>query len=529
MFKGAIRDMRYLVWMDGVCDTYLLLKNDTLKTKNGTITLIEFDEDNKVVGRKDFKVKLCAEGNNFRTMPLSFVYDMFEPLYAELKFDCSCEYIFRCPTDLLLLFGTYRLYNPAFPLMTSILFEELGSLPKQFTLTGKSFGKEKVLALAIKYVLNNNLQGCEHNIWKGTNVMLMENEEDISAERRAIIDREDITFNNLCNMVYAGDVESRKYSVAYIPSNIPDELHSNTPILEPWTFQDSANSNNKSTKTAKISSASHNNDKNNVEGTKILSKPKEILDTSTPTENTSTPTENTSTPEIEDKTPEIEDTSNYTGNTETCGPNYIIDIAKDIIHSPNCELIKSKKKGQILSQLYGEPEPGKYKVCKKCLADKVGVYEQIIDHAEPSKIEAIQLLVGNNATAISSKDIQKYNRENYKAGLIEMNSCDYSIQDNIVHIKVLSSQLIKVLDKLEICYKIDGYVVDIFTIAGAWRFNYVDYPIKLYHMNRNKPNIGWYHLQPGIYDSPIEAIEFIVNHDNNRVKHILESLLKGYI
>ena len=95
-------------------------------------------------------------------------------------------------------------------------------------------------------------------------------------------------------------------------------------------------------------------------------------------------------------------------------------------------------------------------------------------------------------------------------------------------IGALGRQIIKICEAYDIYCAIYDSTASILTAAGGWKFDYTKRPIKLYHQNYKtmkgtKENTE-YHLQNGEYYSPIDAIAYIIKHDNKRIKMMLKEI-----
>ena len=96
-------------------------------------------------------------------------------------------------------------------------------------------------------------------------------------------------------------------------------------------------------------------------------------------------------------------------------------------------------------------------------------------------------------------------------------------------ISPLAKQIIKICNHYDIYCAVYGDDVNILTAAGDWKFNYLNRPIVLYHRNYH-PNTSVkakyeYHRQDMEFYSPIDAIIYIIKHDNKRIKMLLDSLV----
>lgn len=110
------------------------------------------------------------------------------------------------------------------------------------------------------------------------------------------------------------------------------------------------------------------------------------------------------------------------------------------------------------------------------------------------------------------------------------NSHSNSLIINYDGVDPLGKYLIDICSKYGIYCEIVETTIIILTAAGGWKFDYTKRPIQLYHQNYK--NIGntianlEYHIQQGEFIAPLNAIVYIINHDNRRIEAELKKLIK---
>lgn len=108
-------------------------------------------------------------------------------------------------------------------------------------------------------------------------------------------------------------------------------------------------------------------------------------------------------------------------------------------------------------------------------------------------------------------------------------------KDNLAKTKItyngidpLGRQIINICGKYGIYCELYDTTLVILTAAGGWKFDYSKRPIVLYHQNyKNKINgVAHieYHVQPGTYLTPLDAISYLIKHDNRRIDSMLKDI-----
>ena len=117
-----------------------------------------------------------------------------------------------------------------------------------------------------------------------------------------------------------------------------------------------------------------------------------------------------------------------------------------------------------------------------------------------------------------------------KEDIIKENNSNNNEKVFVGDYSIIAKQIEKLCNKFGICGVIVGQTLRVVTASGSWYFNYVNRPIKIYHLNyanknNSKANIE-YHKQSIMADSPVDALAYIIKHDNARIERLLEEALK---
>lgn len=99
---------------------------------------------------------------------------------------------------------------------------------------------------------------------------------------------------------------------------------------------------------------------------------------------------------------------------------------------------------------------------------------------------------------------------------------------DISQLDPLGRKVIEICNRCGLYATIYEHNVHITTAAGSWVFNYMENPITLYHRNYETKHGGGAieqcHVQGDSFNSILDAIEYLVNHDNDRIKRFLDKL-----
>lgn len=257
------------------------------------------------------------------------------------------------------------------------------------------------------------------------------------------------------------------------------------------------------------------------------------------------------------------------------GDTFVLNIKNNTYHNKSCHIIKKvvKNKGKnarvvAISEMISD----KYIPCKKCLAgldmnrlseivakryaeaeaetnESFGAAEEDINATEDSNTveenpdiveESSENTEENN---VDAEDTSENTEENVgvadtteaETQEIEKIKQEESVDTNIKNTKGrlvfngLGNSIIRAINEYGIFGKINDNTAIIETVAGDWKFNYLERPIKLYHKNFYKgedhAEFEGYHLQEEKFKSPISVIHYILRHDNAVIDHTLETLL----
>ena len=98
-------------------------------------------------------------------------------------------------------------------------------------------------------------------------------------------------------------------------------------------------------------------------------------------------------------------------------------------------------------------------------------------------------------------------------------------------VDVWASHLVSVCNRYGIWAEISGSTVLVSTIAGDWKFDFTERPIELYHKNYKNTSGSIanyeYHKQDITLYSPIDALGYIIRHDQNRAERVLKEMIGG--
>ena len=104
--------------------------------------------------------------------------------------------------------------------------------------------------------------------------------------------------------------------------------------------------------------------------------------------------------------------------------------------------------------------------------------------------------------------------------------------DTGINVGVLAMQIIKLCNKFDLYCTTKDDEAKIVTAAGAWKFNYKERPITLYHQNSKTAYGGLknseYHIQGNDFYSPLDIIGYIVKHDNYKIVSAIEMARDKY-
>lgn len=213
--------------------------------------------------------------------------------------------------------------------------------------------------------------------------------------------------------------------------------------------------------------------------------------------------------ETETSTVEIEDSS-ITEDTGSAKAKFSREPLKFVMFTPTktlhkigskcaCRLDKAKTKEVDMNN---DLDIGEVKVCGRCLRGF------IFDGFDTSDIESQE-----------TEEIEVETPEEVKkSGVVSVG--DYGL---------IAKQLVDICNKYKICGTMTGSTMRVVTASGSWYFNYVTRPIKLYHLNYDTKGTSSanfeYHKQSVLLDSPLDALVYIIKHDNARIERLLAEAL----
>lgn len=188
----------------------------------------------------------------------------------------------------------------------------------------------------------------------------------------------------------------------------------------------------------------------------------------------------------------------------------------NIYHKSDCRMI-NKKKSNIRE--VSIDEISNMRPCNLCLHDKVPTItdDNKLDDCTNADIPNDSTTV----TSIESESTIEANNDKLP------NRADKCIEYK--GIDPLGNSLVDLCSKYGIYCEVLDKVIVLLTAAGGWKFDYTERPIQLYHQNYKHvgtaiANIE-YHIQKGEFMAPIDAIAYIISHDNKRIKLELNKVL----
>ena len=144
-----------------------------------------------------------------------------------------------------------------------------------------------------------------------------------------------------------------------------------------------------------------------------------------------------------------------------------------------------------------------------------------IERLEAERLAKRQKKDEEKADIVENKQI-----ESELAGMNEKVDITCKIKVNYEGVNPLGVSVLKICSKFGMYYELrKDTSVCIKTASGTWIFNYIERPIKLMHMNYEyKPNsdkFKQYHNQNIKFKAPIDVIEYIIKHDNDRIERLM--------
>lgn len=183
-----------------------------------------------------------------------------------------------------------------------------------------------------------------------------------------------------------------------------------------------------------------------------------------------------------------------------------------LYHLDTCRHIKRANQADV-EEVY-EDEIDELRQCGVCF--------KLSDKKAKVKIPSNNL-IENGDTADSNN---KNNDNNIKPKEAEKDNLD----NHGKNVNALGKFIVEICSKYGIYCEIIDTTIVILTAAGGWKFDYIKRPIELYHQNyKDKGNTIAnleYHLQKGEFLSPLDAIIYIINHDNKRISIELDKVMR---
>lgn len=251
--------------------------------------------------------------------------------------------------------------------------------------------------------------------------------------------------------------------------------------------------------------------------------------------------------EAEEETPEITDTIDTTdtevlsdsSNTEDTVDNeetqFVRSKASRVFHLVTCKSAQRIKNWDLVKMTLQDTvgnEP-----CKKCLKNFYSRYgiEPPVEDTEGMPDNIVNTEDSTNVTQDTTDEPEVTQAESVTSSAeLEVQPVDLTVGCGNAKIEYtgdidpLGKYLVNLCSKYGLFCEIIGTNLIVLTAAGGWKFDYTSRPIQLYHQNyrtygNSKMNTD-YHLQSGSLLAPIDAISYIISHDNKRIELELSKL-----